>query len=158
MVRLLPLKAFLLLSLLADLRELSFIVLPCSALLGFTSGVVLHSLYLLLPCFHQLVIALADLLLLWTNHRQIHDYQERACISEVGIKRTTCQYSKLEESTRKIVLDLVKVLTLRPTWLINLLTALLIKMTLILCCNILNTLQVKKKNPFTNTRLTIATF
>lgn len=64
----LPLEAFLLLSLLADLGELPFIVLPCSALLGFASGVVLHSLHLLLPCFHQLVITLADLLLLCTQH------------------------------------------------------------------------------------------
>lgn len=63
----LPLEAFLLLSLLAYLWELPFIVLPGSALLGFASGVVLHSLYLLLPRLHQLVIALADLLLLWTH-------------------------------------------------------------------------------------------
>lgn len=62
--KLLPLEALLLLSLLADLRKLPFIVLPCPALLGFASGVVLHSLDLLLPRFHQLVVALTDLLFL----------------------------------------------------------------------------------------------
>ncbi len=70
--KLLPLEAFLLLSLLADLRELPFIVLPRSALLGFAPGVVLHSLHLLLPRFHQLVIALADLLFLRTQYRKCY--------------------------------------------------------------------------------------
>lgn len=60
----LPLEALLLLSLLSDLRELPLIVLPRPALLGLSPGVVLHSLHLLLPRFHQLVVALADLLLL----------------------------------------------------------------------------------------------
>lgn len=60
----LPLETLLLLPLLSDLRELPLIVLPRPALLGLSPGVVLHSLHLLLPSFHQLVVALADLLLL----------------------------------------------------------------------------------------------
>lgn len=60
----LPLEALLLLPLLSDLRKLPLIVLPRPALLGLSPGVVLHSLHLLLPRFHQLVVALADLLLL----------------------------------------------------------------------------------------------
>lgn len=60
----LPLEAFLLLALLADLGELPLVVLPRPALLGLPSRVVLHPLHLLLPGLHQLVVALADVLLL----------------------------------------------------------------------------------------------
>lgn len=60
----LPLEALLLFPLLADLRELSFVIFPCPALLSFASGIVLHALHLLLPSFHELVVALADLLFL----------------------------------------------------------------------------------------------
>lgn len=60
----LPLEALLLLPLLSDLRELPLIVLPCPALFGLSPGVVLHPLHLFLPRFHQLVVALTDLLLL----------------------------------------------------------------------------------------------
>lgn len=59
-----PLKALLLLPLLAYLGELPLIVLPCAALLGLAARVVLHALHLLLPGLHQLIIALADLLFL----------------------------------------------------------------------------------------------
>lgn len=60
----LPLEALLLLPLLSDLGELPLVVLPSPAVLGLAPGVVLHPLHLLLPRFHQLVVALADLLLL----------------------------------------------------------------------------------------------
>lgn len=60
----LPLEALLLLPLLSDLGELPLVVLPRPAVLGLAPGVVLHPLHLLLPRFHQLVVALADLLLL----------------------------------------------------------------------------------------------
>lgn len=59
-----PLKALLLLTLLADLRELALVVLPRAALLGFASWVVLHAFHLLFPGLHQLVVALADFLFL----------------------------------------------------------------------------------------------
>lgn len=64
-----PLETLLLLSLLPDLRELPFVVLPRSGFLGFAPGVVLHTLHLFLPSFHQLVISLADLLFLSTRHQ-----------------------------------------------------------------------------------------
>lgn len=60
----LPLETLLLLPLLAYLRKLPLVVFPCPALLGFAPGVVLHSLHLLLPSLHQLVVALTDLLFL----------------------------------------------------------------------------------------------
>lgn len=66
--RRLPLEALLLLPLLTYLGELPFIILPRPALLGFASGVVFHALHLLLPRLHQLVVALADLLFLCTQH------------------------------------------------------------------------------------------
>ena len=63
----LPLEALLLLPLLADLGELPLVVLPRPRLLGFPPRVVLHPLHLLLPGLHQLVVALADVLLLPTS-------------------------------------------------------------------------------------------
>lgn len=59
-----PLHALLQLSLLANLRELLLVVLAHLALLGPPPGVVLDALHLLLPGLHELVIALAELLLL----------------------------------------------------------------------------------------------
>lgn len=59
-----PLHALLQLALLADLRELLLVVFAHLALLGASPGVVLNALHLLLPGFHELVIALAELLFL----------------------------------------------------------------------------------------------
>lgn len=59
-----PLHALLQLPLLADLWELFLVVFSHLALLGSASRVVFDALHLLLPRFHQLVVALAKLLLL----------------------------------------------------------------------------------------------
>lgn len=59
-----PLHALLQLSLLTDLWELFLVVLPHLALLGSPPRVVFYALHLLLPGFHQLIIALAKFLFL----------------------------------------------------------------------------------------------
>lgn len=59
-----PLETFLLLALFADLRKLPLVVFTCTALFGFTAGVVLHPLNFFLPLSHQLIITLANFLLL----------------------------------------------------------------------------------------------
>lgn len=59
-----PLEAFLLLALFADLRKLPLVVFACTALFGFTAWVVLHPLNFFLPLSHQLIIPLANFLLL----------------------------------------------------------------------------------------------
>ena len=64
-----PLHALLQLSLLADLWELFLVVLPHLALLGSAPRVVFDALHLLLPGFHQLVIALAKFLFLKAPQR-----------------------------------------------------------------------------------------
>ena len=84
----LPLEALLLLPLLADLGELPLVVLARPALLGFPPRVVLHPLHLLLPGLHQLVVALADVLLLSTQTERIRVGQRRLFDPVVTMRRS----------------------------------------------------------------------
>lgn len=65
-----PLHALLQLSLLADLWELFLVVFSHLALLGSASWVVFDALHFLLPRFHQLVVALAELLFLKARRKK----------------------------------------------------------------------------------------
>ena len=86
----LPLEALLLLPLLADLRELPLVVLARPRLLGFPPRVVLHPLHFLLPGLHQLVVALADVLLLSTGCTT-----ERSHVGPRGIRPAESRYKGL---------------------------------------------------------------
>lgn len=64
-------KSLLLFALFSDFRELPLVVLPGPALLGFPPGVVLNPLQFLLPRIHELVVALADVLLLVIGYQNL---------------------------------------------------------------------------------------